>query len=510
VTGPTRRAVLTGAAALAACQPRQAPDETLRVAIPNAPDSLDPFRGQFASSALIYRQIHAPLEGYRDGRGLAARWDADESLTRWRCTLREGLVWSDGSPLTAADILWSLRHGADPATGWPDIGDLAPISGARAIAAGEAAPDSLGASLADPLTLDFTLAAPSAEFPNAMREFYPVSPRALAAHGRDWTKPEAFVGAGPYVPASESQLSLGLARNARHHRAGESAIATISVAVAEDAGARVRLFRAGDLDLAQDPPANRLAELADLLGPQVRAYPAPRLVYLKVNHDRPALADAHVRRALHLAIDRRFIAEQVARGGARPATTVSPAARAALDASPGEAQRARARQLMADAGYGADNPLRLSLMHSGGERARFAVAMADDWSRIFVETAIDGGEAAGMYAAVEEGRFDLAIARFDRGLRDAPWRYFEPFEPGGFAANFGWEDARLAELARAIQASPDAARRAALIGEMESLTTGDAHVIPVIFEAAAWLVAPRVAGAEDAPPIFWADLSLAG
>lgn len=108
---PTRRAVIgagAGALAFAACTPRGGAEAgLLRVAIDTEPDSLDPL-GQFASSALLYKQLHAPLTEYSPSGGLAPclaqSWRSEDGRT-WRFRLADGLQWSDGMPLTADDVV---------------------------------------------------------------------------------------------------------------------------------------------------------------------------------------------------------------------------------------------------------------------------------------------------------------------------------------------------------------------------------------------------------------------
>lgn len=505
----TRRTVLAGAGALAACQPKARPEDMLRVGLPTGADSLDPFKGEFAAAAILYHQIHAPLTGYREPHGLARSWESEAGNTRWRARLRDGLEWSDGEPLTAEDVLWSLRYGADPATGWPGVGDLEPIQGA-AEALYEGGPvEALGARVVNARTLEFDLRHPLADFPDAMREFYPVNPRVVETFGPDWTRPENFVGAGAYLPITESQLAARLRKNPRHHRAADVAIPVIDMQVVDDAGARVRLFRAGDLDLGLNPPTGRLSELEETLGGRLRTYPAPRLTYLKVNHNREALAKDGVRRALHLAIDRQFIAEQILGGFAEPAFTAVPGTPERLSVTAHDQRLAAAQRMLEREGYGPDNPLSLELMHYGGEQARIAVSLADDWQRIGVDVTIAGTEPTGLFAAVDEGRFDIAIARFDRGLKDEPWRYLEPFEPGGYAANFGWEDPEISQRIMEIRAATDPETRQAAILAAERVLMGDAHLIPVVREDAAWMIAGRVIQSHPGTqPLFWADLAL--
>lgn len=472
--------------ALPACARRARPAGVLRVGLSGAPDSLDPFVAEFAAAAILLNQIHAPLDSYRPGEGLVDIWESNSDATQWRAHLREGLLWSDGAPLTADDIVWSFRHAMRPDSVYPGAGDLSPIADVRAENA---------------LTVAFDLNAPLGVFPETMREFYPVAPHAVEAHGAAWAQPENFVGAGPYVPVSVTQLSITLARNPNYFAADRVAIAEIEVSAVDDAGTRLRLFQSGDLDLAQDPPWESLAAA----GVEARVYDAPRLTYLKPNHARPLLTDARVRRALSLAIDRDFIANTLYGGFAAPADTIIPGSPNA-DARPLETRREAARALIA--GAGAEGAA-LELLQSGGEREGLAVALADDWARIGVQTAINRTDSTGLYAAVAEGRFDLALSRFDRGLKADPWRMLEPFAPGGFAANFSWQSPELGAALAAMRAETGAGRRMALAVEAEAAMLAEAALIPIQHERAAWLAAPDVTDRDAGQPLFWADLAFA-
>ena len=94
----SRRSVIAGTAALwaAACSGRSgAPSGLLRVAIDSEADSLDPLKGQFASAALLYKQLHAPLTEYSPSGGLApglaASWRSSDART-WTFRLTPGLI----------------------------------------------------------------------------------------------------------------------------------------------------------------------------------------------------------------------------------------------------------------------------------------------------------------------------------------------------------------------------------------------------------------------------------
>lgn len=513
--GLTRRGALAlaGAGTLAACTRRSdgpAPEGLLRVAIANEPDSLDPLKGQFASSALLYKQLHAPLTEYSPGGGLAPGlangWFSDDGQT-WTFRLNSGLVWSDGHPLTAEDVMWTARRAVDPLTGFADLGDFFAVVGAREALRGEVSPEAIGVEAPDPHTVIFRLDQPVGLFPVFMREFYPLPRHAVEASPERWTRAENWVGAGPYVLAEQSALSYRLARNPNFHAAGSVSIPQIRVEVVEEPATRARLFRAGDLDLADQPPPEQIGFLKDQLGDRLKSFHAPILTYLKINHLRPALSDVRVRQALSLAIDRAFLADQFFDGEASPTETVIRSG-----APPAPADLDTARSLLAAAGYEPGTPLRVNLRTTTGGRERLAIAIADDLSRIGVEADILATYPLDMFAAVDAGEFDIALARFDRGLKSDPNFMLQPFGPEGFADDSGWSGPVREEfdaLMNTARATIGAEARENLYHAAERLLLSQQAVIPLLHERAFWMVSDRVEGLRDSvQPMLWRDLEL--
>lgn len=513
MTRLTRRGALAGAAAvtLSACGPRPAaPARMLRVSIDSEPDSLDPLKGQFASSALLYKQLHAPLTEYSPSGGLApglaSSWRSTDART-WRFTLREGLVWSDGAPLTAEDVVWTAQRAVDPATGFADLGDFFAVIGAREALRGEARPDEIAVSAPDLRTVVFELDRPIALFPVLMREFYPLPRHAVEASPDTWLRPESWVSAGPYRLAGRGSLALTLERNARFHAAQSVSVEQIQIQVIEDAAARARRFRAGDLDLADRPPGDQIGFLREQLGDLLRAFPAPILSYIKVNCAKPHLADPRVRRALSLAIGRRRLNAQFFNAEAAPTGLVIPDE----DHVAPERDAEAARALLAEAGFDAANPLRVELRATAGDRDRVAVAIMDDFAQAGIETILNATYPNDLYQAVDGGQFDLALARFDRGLKSDPEFMIQPFARDGFADNTNWTGPQRATFDALIDAASEqlnAADRLNLLREAERIFVDEMSSIPLLHERAYWMVSDRVETASSIQPQLWRDLTL--
>ncbi|MCC5997140.1 MAG: peptide ABC transporter substrate-binding protein [Oceanicaulis sp.] len=495
----------------AACGPR-AGDETdlLRVAIDSEPDSLDPIKGQFASAALMYKQLHAPLTEYSPSGGLAPglaqSWRSPDART-WTFKLTSGLTWSDGAPITSDDVVWTARRAVDPRTGFADLGDFFAVTGAREALLGQIPPEEIGVSAPDDRTVVFELDRPVSLFPVLMREFYPLPRHAVEARPDDWARARHWVGAGPYLLAEQGALSYRLEKNPHFAGAAGVRIQSIRVDVIDDAAARARRFRAGDYDLADRPPGDQIGLLRERVGAQLRSFPAPILTYIKVNCASPRLRDSRVRRALSLAIDRAHINTHFFHSEARPAALVIPDPEAPAPEQDADAARA----LLTEAGHGPDNRLRVTLRASAGDRDRVALAIIDDWRRAGVEAELLATYPLDLYAAVDGGDYDLALARFDRGLKSDPDFMLQPFAREGFADNTNWEGGRRPEFDRLMteaRGELDRARRAELHREAEAELLADMPNIPLLHERAWWLVSPRVRASDDIPPHLWRDLRL--
>ena len=509
----TRRTALISAAAAgaAACGPRdRTPANLLRAAIDSEPDSLNPLKGQFASAALLFKQLHAPLTEYSPSGGLApglaSSWRSEDART-WRFTLREDLVWSDATPLTAEDVVWTAQRAVDPRTGFADLGDFFAVVNARAALRGEVAPQTIGVTAPNPRTVIFELDRPVALFPVLMREFYPLPRHVVEAEPDAWLRPEQWVSAGPYLLSERGALSLSLEKNPRFHAAQSVAIDQIFVQIIEDAAARARRFRAGDLDLADRPPPDQISFLREQLGAEIRAFPAPILTYLKVNCARPHLADPRVRQALSLAIGRDRLNTQFFNGEAAPTALVIPDE----DHIAPQRDPDGARALLAQAGFTGQNPLRISLRATAGDRDRVAVAIMDDFAEAGILTTLNATYPNDLYQAVGGGDYDLALARFDRGLKTDPEFMMQPFAEDGFADNTNWTGPRREAFDALItQASEqlDAANRLSLLRQAEQIFVAEMSSIPLLHERAYWMVDGRVEARDDVQPQLWRDLTL--
>ena len=328
---------------LAACGEGQAPPDTLRIGVPGLPASWgDPYRGEGTPGTYTWSAIFDGLttltpEG-EIGPALATDWRTDDGKV-WRFRLKQGVRFADGtafdSAAAKASFDWLLS----------DIGKGSVIgSRLRDVAHVEApAPDQL----------IIHLKRVDAVFPKRLPSVAIVSPSA-------WTRlgPSGFakfpVGTGPYRVDTfderrrRAQL-VGHPQGLR--RPGAARVEIIELA---DEGVRQQALISGDIDIAR-VGIDEIDYLKSR-GLKLQAAPSMQVMSLAfVVEDKAAgpLADARVRRALNMAIDRPAMARTLLQGMADPAN--QPGARgtlghdAALPRIPHDPARARA--LLAEAGY---------------------------------------------------------------------------------------------------------------------------------------------------------------
>jgi len=135
----------------------------------------------------------------------AESWDVSEDGRTWYFHLREGQVWSDGTPLTAHDYVATFRYAAEPEHGWDFTwfyGFLGPggIENWNAVIAGELPPEELGVEAVDDLTFALTTEGVFPPLPGVMKFSFALQAKALEEHGGLYnSNPETHVSSGPFM-----------------------------------------------------------------------------------------------------------------------------------------------------------------------------------------------------------------------------------------------------------------------------------------------------------------------
>ncbi len=439
--------------------------------------------------------------------GLAARWETSHAGTTYTFHLRSGPAFHDGRPIGAKDVrasfLRALAPGSTGGRAWP----LLPIRGARAYSAGQA--DSIaGITLPNDSTIVLTLEEPLNVFPKLLA--MPVAAIVPAPVPSDFDQHPT--GSGPWRFVSWSHDDqLVLAKNP-HYWDGPPRMDTLRIRIIPEPLTRAAEYEAGRLSVVE-VPYGETKRWEEQHGPELERRPALRDLYVALNTTRGPLKDPRVRRALNQAVDVGTLLGSIMAGrGVRAAGAIPPglpghdSARAPYGFDP-----AKARQLLADAGYPAGFSVQLWRSHLP-EYARIAQVIQQSLGEIGVKVEIVERDPASMRAAAKNGEVDLLLADWYADYPDPEDFTYPLFHsrnkgPGGNYAFLA--DPALDSLIGQMRATQDEREKARLAHEIDARVFDLAPWIFLWFPVDLWAVRPELSGWR-VPAIFtgqrWTDV----
>lgn len=453
-----------------------------------APTQLDPAATGDAGSAAFTAQFFETLTAFDTGLelrpALAESWRVEDGGRRIVFHLRDGLTFSDGTPLRAADVVRSWLRVIDPDAPSPLATLLLDVTGAFEYITGRAEADAVGLTADDAagvITVD--LVRPAAEFPAVVASpTFGIVPPGVGTDPNALRAGDGFVVSGGYRLVAVDETTMTLEANPRYW-AGPPALTTITVVTDNGGASPVEAFERGEVDYTPVAgfDASWIAYDATL-GPQLRTVPSLSTQYFGFDAGRPPFDDVRVRQAFAAAIDWRRMAALAVDDPSEVATSMVPPGipgRSERDLLPAHDPDA-ARALLAEAGY------------PGG--AGFPdVALVTGGTSFDEAIVTEIGRELGITLRTETMDFDTY---FDRLAEDPPamWSLSWVADyPGrndflgvllgtGASNNYGrWSspefDAAIAEAG----ATGDEAATAAAYDRAEAIVQQDAPVIPVTY-----------------------------
>jgi ABC-type oligopeptide transport system substrate-binding subunit len=387
---------------------------------------------------------------------------------------------------------------------------LYPIRNAEAVNTGKAELAALGVKALDPATVEVTLNAPTPYFLQLLthQTALPVNAKAVAEFGGEWVRPGKMVSNGAYMLAdAKPGAQIRLVKNPNYWDAAQVSIDTVVFDPSEDRGNVLRRYRAGEFDIADDVPDDQLDWLRKNMPRDLHIAPYAGVYYLSFNMTKPPFNDERLRQALTMAVNREVLVEKITLAGELPAYGFVPDGTANYTSQKfswaGLSQAAReaeAVKLMREAGYGPGKPLRFQLAYSTSENEKkIEVALAAMWKKLGVEVDLVNSELKVHYANLRQGDFQLGRAGWVADYNDAQ-NFLFLAQTSTKQQNFSrFSNPNYDRLMDQAAVTNDAAARAKLLQQAETILLKEVPVLPLYFSVTKSLVSPKVTGWMDNP-----------
>ena len=297
--------------------------DTLRLNLASEPDYLDPALNSSVDGACLAANSFSGLYTY-DAEGkttpaCATGYTVSEDGLTYTVTLKDGLKWSDGSDLTAADFVYSWKRAASDATAADYAYMFDNIKGF---------PNDLAVSAPDATTFVFELNAPCAYMEDLMAfpTFFPVKQAAVESYADwqtspgGWCQEAGFVSNGAYVCTGwNHDTSMTYEKNPYWYDADKVTVEKLEYMLSSDDTAIYAAYNAGDLDFADSVPTDEVASLlnnpefhiVDELGTYYVAFNAKSAIFEGKTPEQAAA----MRTAFTILIDRDYICENIGQTG---------------------------------------------------------------------------------------------------------------------------------------------------------------------------------------------------
>jgi len=433
--------------------------------------------------------------GARPVPGLAERWEISPDGRVYTFYLRTNAVWSTGTPITSADVLWSWLRTLSPGTASDYAGQLFCIRGAEEYCAGRSQdPGTVGIAAPDSYTVRVELDLPLAFFLDlcACPATAVVPRQTIEQFGDRWLSARPLPVSGPFE-LGQWRLNdkVRLLRNPRYWDAANTASAIIDVLPIGSPNTALNLYETGGADIVWDKDLVP-AELLDVLTqrPDFHTFDFLGTYFVRFNVTRPPFNDSRVRRAFSLATDKQQLVRKLLKCGEKPAFEMVPGFTANYHPPEGlPFDPKEGRRLLAEAGFpqsagfpGVQYAFPAAAGGAGHMQGKIAVELQQMWrEELGVNVELRQIERKIFYSAQSRLDYDLSGSSWVADYND-PNTFLDLFTSASGNNRTGWKSPAYDNLIRQANRQTDLGRRADLFREAESiLVAREAPVLPLYF-----------------------------
>ena len=469
---------------------------TLTFAIDSFPQDMNPYSSTAdnISIAVFGAWWEFLVRPTQNGTGyeprLASSYTVSPDSRTYTFNLRTGVKFSDGTPMTAADVMFSLHRAfTDPnsqiAFVGPKIASMTAPNAHRVVIKLKSAWPYLLADLSG--------------FNAAILPMHLIQKEGYAAFLKH------PIGTGPFMWSSSSPgVSITVVRNPYYWEKGRPYLNSIVFHVVAADTARATAVLGGQATLAEDPPLDQLASLKSNPAVKVYVFPSTLVELVALNVRKSPLNNEKVREAISLAIDRAGIVHAGLFGYGKPATTflVGPPAQTfqntALNLYPFDL--AKARQLVKQSGVPLPIHLQFGVSQGLAQQA-ISTVMQADLAKIGIDLSVLQRDFVSNENALDSGNFTMNSTYWGNFVGDPSEQPLFWMDPAFCCQSYftGFKDpAAIALVHRAVNATSATAAKP-LFDQVQQSVAQTAHAIPLYFPELTYVASPKLLGFEANP-----------
>lgn len=339
-----------------------------------------------------------PNGGFEITPAVAESWEVSDGGKTYTFKIRKGIKFSNGQPVTAEDVKFSLDRFADPEQNL--ILSIAAVGYERSV-------------VVDPRTVRVELSEPVAAFLYNI-SIFPASivPKNLVEQQGDAFF-DAPIGTGPFkVKKFTRGSSITFEKNPYYWEKGKPYLDSVKFNFAEEDNSRMLDLKSGKAQMVDGVPYSQIPSVLDDDNLQLQVAKVPQFLGLWLNHQKPYMADEKVRQALQYALNRDEINTAIYRGVGTTPNSVLPALK--FDASASEVEPYpydvdKAKELIAGSKF--SDGLEIELKYPAGfeDYKQLGIYLQQAWEAIGVTVKLQELDAAAVADDFYAGDYDMTF-----------------------------------------------------------------------------------------------------
>ncbi len=429
--------------------------------------------------------------------GMAKDYTVTDDNMTYTFTLRDGIKWSNGDDITAADFEFAWKRALDPELAADYAYQLFYIKGGEAYNNGEASRDDVAVKAIDDKTLEVTLEAPTPYFLEltAFYALYPVN-KAVVEANPDWAKnAETHVSNGPFTLTEwEHNASIKIRKNDNYYDKKSVKLDGIDFDIIDDENTAWQKYEGGDYDFLSPLPQAVVAQMKEANNPELVIGAEVGTYYYNLNTKIKPFSNVKVRKGLSMTLDRETIVNKIAQGGQIAAEGVVPFGMKDED---GNEYRDNVGQLieynvaegkklflegLAEEGMTVADFNKFVLIYNTSEaHKKIAQAAQEMWRvNLGVEVGLENMDFQVKLDREKAGDFNISRAGWIGDYMD-PITFIELWESSSSFNDAKYDNPEYDKMVKIAKTSGDKAERFEAMRAAEKMVMEDLPVIPVYF-----------------------------